>query len=164
MAAPINPAIARVQARKQYLDQVEADKKIIIKDLGDIVAAMFSKNKRDADIMKIKDGYAIIRNENPNLIVEKAGPYFWKYREQIKGRKESFFIGNDFKDELAEARESGIAEMNEFDDFPAIIAKLKRTWHLLTAVEKETMWNKVASILSHYASYVAATKELEKLK
>jgi hypothetical protein len=164
MAHPVNPAIARLQARKQYLDQQESSMKVFITDFGYVITAMYNKNKRDADVMKIKDGYQIIRNENPKLVMEMAGPYLWNYREEIKGRKESFFLNNDFKKELAEAQKSGVAEMTDFEDLPAIIGKMKRTWNLFTAVEKETIWGKVTSMLSQYASYVAAQKELDKLK
>jgi hypothetical protein len=160
MAKQVN----RLALKKQYLDQQTSNQKIFIADLSFTVNAMFTKNKKDPDICKIKDGFSIVKNETPELVLKRAGPYLWKYRNQIGSRDDKFFLNSDFKDDIASVSESGIPEMTEFSDFPAMIQKLKHTWHLFTVPEKTHLWEKIANMLSQYAGYLQAEKELEKLK
>ncbi len=150
--------------RKQHLDQQESNKKVFLTDLGAIITALHTYNKKDADICKIKELYLIAKRETPDIIIQRGGPYIWKYRKEIWAREEKFFLNNDFKDEIANASQTGVAEMTEFAEFPAIITKLKRTWHLLTPEERTVMWAKLTSVLAQYAGYLQAEKELEKLK
>lgn len=154
----------RIKQRKLYLDQQEEVKKKFSDELGFMINCLWSRNKKDADILQIKDQYSVIRKENTTVIIEGAGPYIWKYREQISKSNVNFFLASDFKDELAVASASQIPEMTSFEDLPAILTKIKRTWHLFSPEEQEILKNKSKSLLSAYAGYISAGKELEKLK
>ena len=133
-----------------------------VNEMTFVVNAMFEKNKKDNDIIEIRDGYMVAKRENPDCILKLVGPYFWKYRADITSGKMNDLLKNDYKDDIMEAQGS-LVDTSNFDKIQSIMSKIKRTWHLFTIHEQEILKGKFIKMVSIYATYVGGCKYLEKL-
>jgi hypothetical protein len=124
-----------------------------------IVNAMFNKNKKDDDIIGIRDGYLIAKRENPECIIVQVGPYFWKYRDTISSGNLNPLLNSDFRDDIS--AQGYMPEVSSYDQIQAVMSKVKRTWHLFTPVEQETMKKKFKFMVSCYATYLGACKQIQ---
>jgi hypothetical protein len=132
-------------------------------DLTSIVNAVYSKNKKDDEIISIKDKLSIARKENPVGLIEIAGPHIWKYREQIERENISFFIRNNFENDIIEASKE-IAEITEFEKTSVLLDKAKSVWHMLLKEEQIHMIKLIKSLLQHYSTYLSASKKLKEIE
>jgi hypothetical protein len=129
--------------------------------LNQVISAVYSKDKRDDSIIAIRDKFNVIRKEAPDRVITMAGPYLWKYREQIGEGNVNFFLNCDFEEDIKEAqRDSELAEITEFSEIPKLLGKAKRIWHCFTKEEKNVVMNHIKTMLQKYACYVSAEKSL----
>lgn len=132
-----------------------------ISNLNVILNAVYQKNKKDDDMNSLRDKFNVVRKENPNGLVEMAGPSIWKYREKIKDENVNFFLNNSFEEDIKEAQEkASVAEISEFEDVPVLLNKAKRAWHSFTLIEQQTIIKTIKTILQSYATYLSTCKEL----
>lgn len=118
-----------------------------------ILNVICDKNKKDVDIEAIKDGFMIARKENPECILIKVGPYVWKYREIMDDVNK--LLSYDFSKEL-----DRLANV-ENEKVKVILIKIKKTWGLFTKLEQDLINKKMKMIISNYATYVGACKQLK---
>ena len=154
------------QARSAQIKSLNTDKDISIKEcineLVFIINSMCNKNKKDGDIQEIRDGFMVAKGENPVAIIMNAGPYFWKYRTHIERGDVNSLLNMEYKEEISEVQES-LADNSKFEKISVVMQKVKRTWHLLTPTEQETMKKKFKLILIKYTGYLVACKKLKDL-
>lgn len=120
-----------------------------------IINAIYEINKKDNYILEVKDRYAIVRRENPFIIITIVGPYLWKYRENIKTGNLDVLLNNDFRDDVFEAR--GLIP-DCFDKIEDIINSFKRSWILFNTNEKEILKKKLQKMLAYYSGYLSVCK------
>lgn len=147
---------------KQFIKIIDKSVTDFTSEMTFIVNAMHNKNKQDDDLTEIRDGYMTARRENPDCIIIHVGPYFWKYRETINSGDLNPLLDSDFKDEREEIQGT-LPENSKFDKVSVIMGKIKRTWHLFTPLEQETLKKKFKLMVSHYATFVGACKKMKEL-
>lgn len=147
----------------QYLQQESTNAvKQFVSDMTFIIEAIYQKNKKDPQIIELKDNFCIIRREDPTAIIAKAGPYLWKYREQIKQQNIAFFLNNEFEADIATATTAGkFLEATTFEDLPILLEKCKNTWHLFQTTEQEALIKKIRGLLRSYALYISVQKQID---
>lgn len=151
------------QKRKSIMDMKDRAITGFIADLGSILDAVFDKNKKDVDVIAIMDKFNVVRRENPSGLVEMAGPYVWKYKDQIRTENTSFFLNNNFEEDIEDAQSKAqVAEITDFEDIPVLLNKAKRTWHCFQPTEQQIIIKKMQSIIKQYATCLSADRELSK--
>lgn len=131
-------------------------------NMSKIIQAVKEKQKQNFDIIKIQDLFSVARRETPEMIVQMAGPYIWKYREQISAGNANFFLDNNFEEDIMEANgKKEIAEISEFENTALLMQCAKRTWHMFIPAEKENIVKLTKSLLLEYIRYISARKQLE---
>lgn len=146
----------------QHLKQESANAvKQFVSDMTFIIEAIYQKNKKDPQIIELKDKFCIIRREDPTAIIAKAGPYLWKYREQIKQQNITFFLNNEFETDIVAATPAEVLEATTFEDVPILLEKCKNTWHMFQITEQETLIKKIRGLLRSYALYISVQKQIE---
>jgi len=121
-------------------------------DMTFIVNIIYNKNKKDTDIEEIRDGYLLAKNENPECIIINAGPYLWKYREQVSLDNFNELLNNDFSTETSNSNSNKVQ---------AILNKIKKTWHLFKPLEQDSIKKRLKTMLTYYATYLKSCKHLE---
>lgn len=137
--------------------------KSILTDLTYLVGALKAKNPRDDDLEEVRDRFMAIKNEVPTQIVIGAGSCLWKYRAQIAAadaNAENFFLAQDFKSEYAAVRKE-LPPSDNFEKFPEVLHKIKLTWHLFSAPEKQEVWVRAKRMLKMYATYEGNRRALD---
>lgn len=120
-----------------------------------IINAIYELNRKDIYILEIKDKYAIIRREQPQIIIKIVGPYLWKYRENIKTGNLDILLKNDFNDEKIEAQE---LIHDSIDKINNIIESFKNSWLLFSPFERDIIKKKLQKLLAYYSGYLIACK------
>jgi hypothetical protein len=151
------------QTRKNILDMKDKAQTGFVMELNAIIDAVCQKNSKDIDIVGVRDKFNIIRRENPTMLLEMAGPHVWEYRVQIKDENIGFFLNNSFEKDIEKAQsQSAVAEITDFEDIPVIMNKIKSTWHRFMSAEQQIIIKRMKALIAHYATYVSATRELNK--
>jgi hypothetical protein len=151
------------EERENHRKSMERGMVGFVRDLNKIVVDVCRKNDRDRDLRELRDKFFVVRKENPNGLVEIAGPYIWKYRKQIESRDASFFLTNSFEDDIIGSSPNGVAEVSEFSDVPVLLQKIKKTWHQFDEDEKSVVMKTVANLLKNYSLYSFSCKKLKEL-
>lgn len=149
----------------QYQKSIEEARRTFNSHLLKTLKISISKSPNDKYLQEVETVVKAINTMEPDLIIRKAGPYLFKYKEKLANKDESFFLKNDFQDDLNEYYANGKDE-NDFDqeDVVYIMSSFKNTWVTLTIYEKETIWNMVGELFRSYARYLGAERGLRKLK
>jgi len=148
--------------KKDVINAREASVSEFAANLNVIITSIHQKNKRDDDMQAIKDKIDVVRKENPVGLIEMAGPYLWKYKEKIGSENVSFFLNNSFEEDIEKAREeSQLAEITEYEEIPALLNKVKRTWHSFTPPEQQIIVKRIKALLANYAKYLSASRTLK---
>ena len=146
---------------KTYSDLKDKAVKDFITELGFLVHALYTKNTNDDNFIFIKDGFNVAKNENPEVVVMVSGPYVWKYRTQLENGDVQTMLNNDYKDEVEGAKEY-LEGHGKFDQIKEILKKIKETWPTFSKIEQETVAKKMQKLVVHYASFLGASKKLNK--
>ena|SRR5271170_5611732 len=144
------------QALKQKDDSIDG----FISDITFVVNATHEKNRKDNDIISIRDGFLVARRENPEVVMLQIAPYLWKYRQDIINKNFNKLLNNDYEEEISEITGS-LPEYSNFDKVTSIMQKIKRSWHLFSSAEQNIIQTKFIKLISHYATYIGACKALQ---
>jgi hypothetical protein len=127
-----------------------------------IITSVHGKNTKNEDFIALKDKFEVLKNANPSFIIEKAGPYIWKYKEQISGNNVAFFLNSNFEDDIKEAQnENSIAEVSPYENIVMLMNQLKRTWHSFIPEEQNTIIKHTRAMLKYYAGYLQDRKMMK---
>jgi len=152
--------------KKKIRATVVQSRQMFNKYLFDLINIACTKNAADDQIQSIKEVFVTIKAAEPTVIITNAGPYIWKYRDQIAKKDARFFIENNFENDVAEFYNDPVPEMQDTfsqDEVGAILQSLKRTWHLLNKSEKEVIWRHTTNLLKTYAQYLGSQKKIIKI-
>lgn len=152
-----------LKQKKQIRESMEKSRKDFNRNLQALISLSCKKNLADDQIQSIKEIFSAFMATNPSMIITAAGPYIWKYREQIAKRDDKFFIENTFENDVATFYGDVIPEeQNTFteDDVSQVMRSLKRTWHLLNKSEKDVVWRHSTEILRSYAQFLGCSKKI----
>lgn len=127
-----------------------------------IINALHSVNKSDDDIITIRDSYLTAKTESPDCIILQAGPYVWKYREEISSENINSLLKNEYNNEITTVQQT-LPDASKMDQIQILLAKVKRSWHLITPMEQTTLKKKFKDLLKQYATYSMVDKKLESL-
>jgi hypothetical protein len=145
--------------RKQLIEASDQAVKDFAEDLGYLVDAVLQKNRKDNLMSDMKNLFDLVRKENPIGLIEIAGPYIWKYRDNISKQNVGFFLQNNFEEDIISAKKNKeIAEISNFEDIPMLLDQCKRTWHMFQKEEQQVLVKRVRNMLVKYATYVSATR------
>ena len=118
----------RVKRRQHEIDQGEARKKFI-GNLSKLFKFMLIKNRQDVILLDIKDKFIIARKEDPDLIIQKAGEYLFKYRKQIANKEVRFFLTENFKNDIEQIAEDEILPDDSGVEYiETVINTSRKTW------------------------------------
>jgi len=140
-------------ARLQLERNIDTIAKNFCAELTAVINAIYSKSSKDVDVMTLHDKFIVVKRENPKGLLEKTGPYLWKYREQIANENTEFFLNNTFEDDITGSPE----------DFSVLLNKCKQIWHSLQLMEKSVIIKHIRVAVSAYAKYLSYSKELLQL-
>lgn len=160
MATRYNPITERKKIRKSMDDARRA----FNKDMADLIKLACERNQANEDLKTIRSIFATIRAAEPTIIITNAGPYIWKYREQIAKKDANFFLKNNFENDIADFYDDPVPdEQHDFteDEVGEVLKSIKRTWHLLSAPEKGVIWTTAIGLLRSYAQYVQAERKVK---
>jgi hypothetical protein len=135
--------------RPAYIDHVERFNhtlKVVTRDLA-------LRFPNDAVIFRAQRRVMTVIGVNPVFVIETAGPYLYKYRAQMYGNDEEFFLDNSYDTEL---KEDGVQERVDMVSY--IIPKAKECARGLAPAEKEEYKQMIISLLDDYIEYIAAIK------
>jgi len=152
-----------LKRKREIRDSMEKARRLFNSNLQKLIGLSCKKNQTDDHIQNIKEIFTAISATEPSLIITKAGPYIWKYKEELARRDEKFFIENTFEKDVATFYGDPIPEMSDTfteDDVSDVMKSLKRTWHLLNKSEKTIVWNHGTELLRAYAQYLGCEKKL----
>ena len=155
-----NP-IAEKNALRQTQDTAE---KTFNRGILNLINIACDKNKKNSGLAATKELFRAINATEPSIIVTQAGPYFYKFRDSIRAKHESFFLNGDFSGEIAE--QYAIDDDNETfseSEVLEILQAIKRTWHLLSVPEREVVWKHAVSILGSYAQVLICGQKILKI-
>lgn len=122
--------------------------------MGMILSLLLQKNPRDEDLRKYQEQFIVIQTQTPNYIIETAGPYIWKYREEILNDNVNYFLSKNLIKDYKFEDESTMENAQYYID------KIRMIWHIMTNEEKQLITNKFKHFLSLYASYLFHCKHL----
>jgi len=145
--------------RNKLMDLKDQSVKKFNAELAFLVNILYNQNTKDADFCTIKDAFMVVKNETPELIVTTVGSYIWKYRVNIKAGQVKQLLDNDYSDEIKEV--SARPDSKNVDEIKAILDKVKQYWSKFNQIEQDTIVKRIQSMLAHYASVLAAEKELK---
>jgi len=87
-------------------------------------------------------------NADPTIVMNRVGPYLFKYADPISKHEEKFFLDNEWNDDV-----SG-------DDAMKIIMSIKEVYTQCNEDEREKIMVNVSDMLSHYCEYKMAIVKL----
>ena len=124
----------------------------IIKQL---VCDLANRNPNDVDIRRFKDRTNIAIREAPVIVIDKMGPYLYKYKEKIFCGDRSFFIENDYDKEVKQSNSN-----KNINYVKKIIFKIKVVFKELNENEKDEYIDKITKLLDIYIEYYCFKKNL----
>lgn len=150
--------------KKEYQKNMNEARRTFNSNLLKTLKISISKSPNDKYLQEVETVVKAINTMEPDLIIRKAGPYLFKYKEKLASKDESFFLQNSFNDDLHEYYANGKDE-HDFDqeDVVYIMQSFKDTWISLTPYEKETIWSIVSELFRSYARYIGSERGLKKL-
>jgi hypothetical protein len=83
----------------------------------------------DADFLAYKMGLSFFHKTNPTFIISTICEHVLPYEQTILAKNEDFFLKHDFKEYMSD------------DTVGSVILKLKSLWTVLTAENRECVWN-----------------------
>ena len=114
--------------------------------LGKIMKSKLT-NDKNVEHITIRLNTAI--QFDPLVLLRESGPYFVKYKEQIKTKDMSYFLNkDDWSDDVTSEKED---EKNLSHD---IINKVKQIWVTLSDKEKTMLYSITESLLVDYCNFL----------
>lgn len=138
-----------------YADRFNLDLKALTVDLHD-------RYPRDAKIDRAYKQIMTVINYDPLFVIDTAGPYLFKYKEQIEALRtetstlaiETFFLENTFDTELKQS-----TDMEKKGLVQYIIPKAKEPYRNLTLEERKPYRARVVRLLDNFVDYSLAREE-----
>jgi hypothetical protein len=118
-----------------------------------LVNSLFSTNRRDDDIIQMRDRYFLVKDENPELLLIQTGPYVWEFREKIMDDDIDFFLNNSFQKQIDSFKQDKEKPM-----INTLIQKIKTAWKNFTPIEQNILRGKIKDLVKFYACYLSACK------
>ncbi len=151
--------------RKSLVNQKEESATKFCKNLRYLMNCLYLKNKKDDDILQMQERVRIATQTNPITVIQTAGPYFYKYRNQLAKRDMNFFLSpeTDFRNDVAEANRTNGGDI-DVDSTPEVVQKMRETWSQYSSPERNVIMQKAVEMLGYVAQYTKADKTLVSLK
>jgi hypothetical protein len=153
--------------RRELLQNKDTSVRDFIANLTFIIEAVYSKNKRDPEMIGLRDKYSVARKESPEKIIEITGPKIWKYRKPISEGKVSFFLDNDFSEDIEEMQDSQSPQEPNSEknrDLVELLDRARKVWEIFSPTEQTVIVKKVQGLLQYYSCYLSADKKLRELE
>ena len=100
----------------------------------------------------------ILISSNPLAVMKNSGPFLWKYRDDIKGRKWDRLVERDFGKEINVSTENKKTQ----NTIGREIEFIKKVFSGCTDSEKDSLGDHLVSMLSAYAKYLIIMKKNQK--
>lgn len=150
------------QTRKTYIDVKDKAAADFCKHLNFMVRILKEKNPRDDDIEDLVRRVNLVTSASSTVVIETAGPYFFKYREKILARNPDFFMNNDFSNDVKEVAQQHDV-VDDINSAFEMIEKIKKSWKLYSMQEQQTLLMKNEEMLKCYARYLSSVKKLNEM-
>lgn len=136
------------------------DKEILLPFNGHIVyltKLLEKKNDYNPSIKELQNRVHLATTTDPFILIQEAGPYVFKYRDQIRRNDIEFFMASK-PDDLIDG------DVPEEIDAGNIIELCKQNWNNLKDSEKSIIIDKVKSLLTLYVRFLLYEQERKKNK
>ena len=143
--------------RNEYRDIKSKAAEKFCSHLKYLINCLYVKNKRDDEVIQLRERLNIAARTNALLVIETAGPFFMQYRKEISGRNAEFFMNADFTGDIAKS--TG----NKVEETPEVVVKMRNTWSEYKQSEKEDILKKIAAMLKYVATFMKADKSLRNM-
>jgi hypothetical protein len=130
------------------------------KSLSFLVNAIFSKNKKDNDILRLKDQLSVAQKVSSMTVIEKVGPYIYDHADIIQNKRVSALLNKDFSGEMQTAytKAGMVLDGDQKDQGMNLISICKKTWHTFSPQEQGVIWNHLQTLLKSYCGYLLALR------
>lgn len=119
------------------------------KNMKMLVTIMKSKLNNDKNVDAISNKIRCALQFDVLTLIRESGPYFIKYKDQIKKKDMEFFLNKDnWEDDIGDADNSD-AELSH-----DIINKIKNLWFDLNDKEKNALYDLTDKLLTDYSRYL----------
>jgi hypothetical protein len=154
-----------IREKKELRTSMDSACKLYNSNLNHLTSIASHKNPDDESIAKIREILRAVLAADETLVIIQSGTYIWKYREQIANKEESFFLAQDFKEDIDTVK-SQISKSRDFSDneISTVMNSIKKTYTTMSAPEKEVVWRHVMELLKSYAQYLGAERKIKLLE
>lgn len=153
-----------VLEKRETRDSMERARQLFNSNLNQLTTIAVNKNPKEDSIAKIREILRAAQAADGTIIIVQAGPYVWKYRDQISKHDEKFFIDNNFEEDIAEASKKIKNHDFSESEIAGIMQGLKQTYKFLTEPEKNVVWKHVTDLLRAYATYLGCEKKIMQIE
>jgi hypothetical protein len=154
-----------MREKKDLRASMDSACKLYNNNLNQLTNVASHKNPDDESIAKIREILRAILAADETIVIIQSGTYIWKYREQIANKEESFFLAQDFKDDIAIAKKQTYNNKDFSDnEIATVMNSIKKMYTTMSAAEKEVVWRHVMELLKSYAQYLGAERKLKLLE
>ena len=128
------------------MSQVSCFNRILKKLTGELV----TRYPSDPLVNRAKKRIMLGIDVNPVGMIKIAGPYLYKYREQIYSNDSAFFVENEYDEDLKHTSEQGLTDLVSY-----IIPRVKDAWRESGEDDKATLTAAVVELMDTYLEYLA---------
>lgn len=134
------------------------DKEILLPFNGHIIyltKLLEKKNDYNPNIKELQNRVHLATTTDPFILIQEAGPYVFKYREQIRRNDVEYFM---------ESKPEDLIDGNIPEEIDAnnVIELCKQNWSSLKDDEKKIIIQKVKELLTLYVRYLLFEQERKK--
>jgi hypothetical protein len=123
----------------------------LISDFNNIVYRIITATQKvlpsDADLYRIRQRLEVGIGTKRSIVIDKAGPAIWKYRERIEAEDETYFLSNPLND---------VQSMDK--EIPFLMEKIKNMWRGLNEDEKKEFYGLTNQLVGIYAEYLLCVR------
>ena len=128
------------------------------------LARVYAHKKKDSfeieKILRNNKRFDIIASTYPSFCIEKVGPLFLKYADEIKNRDFDAILNLDFEQEKRVYKNSDDGSKHSYKDMDVKIEFLKNMFKMSNTEERKALVDTFDKLLSAYCEYALAAKDL----
>lgn len=113
-----------------------------------------NKFPNDAKINRAYRRILLAIDTDPIFVLNNVGAYLYKYRDKIVEGNDTFFITNDYDEDI----KAGKVEEKQ-KEVQYIMPKIKEAWKIETKENKDKYKETVKELLMDYAQYAVSTRK-----
>lgn len=149
------------KSRNDISGQIDEEVKKFNKIVLELVGVLIQADKKNKDLVDIRDKVIAAKGTTPTLLIEEGGPIFLSYKEQIKTGKLESLMNINYQDKLNEFAQKAELKAESVDEVTKMINFIKSMIQKFSEPEKAVIAKNLKKALAAYAKYVQLSRTLE---